>query len=293
VCENLPDAENYMTELVSKHLNAGEIIQLQKQIGFVEASIGRMVPVQTEQMQDGNILRICSEKYSILPVNKETFKGRIPDIPGIIPYENFDFFIKRKLFIHNMGHAVCAYLGLLLGEIYISDVISITEVLFIVKSAMLESAHALKAEALNKKYTKSSFENTQTSLPERSYQDLIDHTNDLLCRFNNKALMDTCDRVGADIERKLGPSDRFIGAINFCIDQGVTPVFISIGAAAALRCLIQTEENASAILETTSQLKNDSAAAKLILDMYRRIIKGDTFKELLEYALEVGKKGED
>ena len=29
----------------------------------------------------------------------------------MVPFEPFDFYIKRKLYVHNMGHATCAYLG--------------------------------------------------------------------------------------------------------------------------------------------------------------------------------------
>jgi mannitol-1-phosphate 5-dehydrogenase len=126
--------------------------------------------------------------------------------------------------------------------------------------------------------------------------DIIDHIRDLLLRFNNRALKDTCRRVGADVERKLGPADRFIGAINCCFEQGVTPAFISIGAAAALHCslkeraLEQTEENACIILEKTSALETKSVTAALILDMYKKILQKDTPKELLHYALLLGYK---
>ncbi|MDR1153771.1 MAG: hypothetical protein LBL04_03595, partial [Bacteroidales bacterium] len=39
------------------------------------------------------------------------------------------------------------------------------------------------------------------------------HIDDLLSRFRNEALRDTIFRVGQDRIRKLGPDDRFVGAI--------------------------------------------------------------------------------
>ncbi|MDR0497549.1 MAG: mannitol-1-phosphate 5-dehydrogenase [Treponema sp.] len=280
VCENLIDAGNYIAELISKNLDDAEIIQMKEKVGFVEASIGRMVPVQTPEMQEGNSLRICTEEYSFLPVNKDAFVGEIPEIEGMVPFHNFDFYIQRKLFIHNMGHALCAYLGLLLGDAHISETIARADVLFIVQNAMLESASALQ-----KKF--------DVHLP-----DLLDHINDLLCRFNNRALKDTCARVGADIERKLGKSDRFIGAMSCCMEQGVTPVFISIGAAAATHCIIkqqgleQSKVHAIGILEKISELERDSDKARLILNMYHIIERDNGMKKLLYFALNTGKNRE-
>jgi mannitol-1-phosphate 5-dehydrogenase len=200
----------------------------------------------------------------------------------MVPFHNFDFFIQRKLFVHNMGHAICAYLGLLLGDTYISGTVARADILFIAQNAMLESASALQ-----KKF-----------YAAVNLNDLVDHIRDLLYRFGNRALKDTCARVGADMERKLGPSDRLIGAMRCCGEQGVTPAFISVGAAAALYCLLkergleQTEENAALLLEKTSALKKESEEARLILDMYGKIRQKGTadLKELIQCAFELGKK---
>ena len=278
ICENLINADKYLAELIKKNLNDKETKYMEEQTGFVETSIGRMVPLQTADMQEGNILRICTERYAYLPVNKDGFKGGIPDIKGIIPFHNFDFYIQRKFFIHNMGHALCAYLGLLHGDVYIADAAARADILFIVQNAMFESA-----QALHRKFNV-------------KLQEIIDHIKDLIIRFNNRALKDTCRRVGADTERKLGASDRFIGAINCCMEQGITPAFISIGAAAALyyhikeKELEQTEENAGAALETISKLVRKSDAAYLILDMYKKILAGVPPRELLHCALLLGSR---
>ena len=90
-----------------------------------------MVPIQTEEMKDGNPLRVCVESYGYLPVDKEAFKGEIPEIKNMVPFAPFDFFIKRKLFLHNMGHAMTAYLGDLLGIEYIYEAIDNDEIYII------------------------------------------------------------------------------------------------------------------------------------------------------------------
>jgi len=47
--------------------------------------------------------------------------------------------------------------------------------------------------------------------------DLEEHIDDLLMRFQNKALQDTIYRVGHDLTRKLRSDDRFMGEIHLAI----------------------------------------------------------------------------
>jgi len=53
---------------------------------------------------------------------------------------------------------------------------------------------------------------------EFTLESLTDHIDDLLTRFQNKALGDTLFRVGSDLKRKLGPEDRITGAIKIAQD---------------------------------------------------------------------------
>ena len=143
ICENLIDADKLLAKLIKAELTETEQLWFDKNIGLAEASIGRMVPVQTEEMKAGNPLRICVEPYDFLPVDKAAFKGEMPKIKNMVPFEPFDFYIKRKLYVHNMGHAVCAYLGLYTHRDYIFEAIDDADIQSIVQNAMLESAIAL------------------------------------------------------------------------------------------------------------------------------------------------------
>jgi len=81
-----------------------------------------------------------------------------------------------------------------------------------------------------------------------------------------------------------------------CKEQGVTPAFISIGAAAALHCLVnergleQSDENAAVLLEKLSGLEKDSAEFRLILDIYSRVRQGNNTRDLIHHALSLGNK---
>ena len=275
ICENLNDANKILEAMLKEQLTEEERAKFDETVGLVEASIGRMVPVQTEEMKAGEPMRVCVESYGFLPVDKAAFKGEVPEIKNMVPYEPFDFYIKRKLFIHNMGHATCAYLGDILECDYIYEAIAVPAVRILVQNAMLESA-----VALSQRYG-------------ASLAELQAHITDLLYRFTNKALKDTCQRVGGDPARKLGPSDRLIGSSLLTMEEGVTPAYIAVGAAAGLhRYLkenggIQSMGAANAALAEISDLEEEHCLSKLILHYYAMILNGCS---LMELTIEAEKK---
>lgn len=216
ICENLMDADHYLKELIGSYLNSDERDLLDKKVGLVEASIGRMVPVSTTEMQKGNILNIRVEPYDRLPVDKLGFKGTIPNIGGMIPFSPFQYFIHRKLYIHNLGHAITAYLGSKYGYTYIWEAIGDERVKNVVFGAMSEAAQAIALEH-------------NISLIE-----LNEHVKDLIYRFGNKQLNDTILRVGKDLLRKLSPKDRLVGALMLCKKHSILPKNIEAGIAAAI-----------------------------------------------------------
>lgn len=272
ICENLMDANKVLEAMLKEQLTGEEKALFDETVGLVEASIGRMVPVQTEEMKDGNPLRVCVESYGFLPVDKAAFKGEIPQITGMVPFEPFDFYIKRKLYIHNMGHATCAYLGGLLGLEYIYQSIDVPDIRIIVHSAMLESA-----KALSQKY----------GVP---LDGIVCHIEDLLYRFTNAALRDTCARVGGDPARKLSNQDRLIGSAMLVEKTGEIPAYIAVGAAAGLYRFVsesnmeQSRANAENLLLQTSGLEENSYLAEMILHIYQMIVDGSGISELRCYA---------
>ncbi len=275
ICENLMDANLVIEGMIKEQLTEEEKAIFDETVGLIEASIGRMVPVQTEEMKDGEPMRVCVERYGFLPTDKAAFKGGVPEIKNMVPFAPFDFYLKRKLYIHNMGHATCAYLGDLLGLQYIYESIDVADVRILVQNAMLESAQALSAKygvALN---------------------DIFLHITDLLHRFTNAALGDTTARVGGDPARKLSPDDRMIGSSLLALEQGITPAYIAVGAAAGLYRYIREAEmeqgmdSAVTVLAEVSKLNADHQLAKLILQMYGKILAGSTVADLRRAADEV------
>ena len=275
ICENLNDANKILEGMILEQLTEEEKPLFYERVGLVETSIGRMVPVQTDEMKNGDNLRICTERYPFLPVDKAAFKGEVPEIQNMIPFEPFDFYLKRKLYIHNMGHSVCAYLGGINGKEYIFEAIDDSEILNITQNAMLESAMAMSKEY---------------SMP---LDGILLHMQDLIARFGNILLKDTCDRVGADPARKLGPTDRLIGSSLLCLKHGITPAYITVGAAGAVYRYLkengpeQSMNEAKKVLKEVSGLEADSELAKLILANYEKLLDGAKTEELRRNAQNV------
>lgn len=278
ICENLNDANKILEGMLKEQLSEEEQAIFDARVGLVEASIGRMVPVQTDEMKDGDPMRVCVERYGFLPVDKAAFKGEIPNVENMVPFAPFDFYIKRKLFLHNMGHATCAYLGGYVGRKYIYQSIDDPEILSIVENAMLESAMAL-----HKKYGV-------------ELDQLMLHMTDLLGRFRNAALKDTCKRVGGDPARKLGAADRLIGAGLLCLEQGITPAYIATGAAGAVYRYLneagteQSVEAAAQVLAEVSGLAAEHELTELILKQYRLYLEGETVATMRRSAQSVKTK---
>ncbi len=201
IAENMRNATQYFREQLGKYLPVG--YPLEHLVGLVEASIGKMVPIMPKKLEQEDILRVFAEPYNTLILDKYAFKKPAPDINGLAPKENMKAWVDRKLFIHNLGHAATAYWGYFYNPSlqYIWEVLEIPRIFSIVRGTMLQAAALLV-----KKYP-----------DEFTIVDLISHVDNLLFRFRNKALGDTIYRVGCDLPRKLGYSDRLTGAVRMAI----------------------------------------------------------------------------
>ena len=115
----------------------------------------------------------------------------------------------------------------------------------------------------------------------------MDHVWDLLRRFGNRALGDTCKRVGADIPRKLAKSDRLTGAALNAEAEGIAPTFITGGIAAAL-CPYMREnsdaKDAAAALAELTSLDPASSIAQGAMTFYSMFKDGASLAEVIGKA---------
>lgn len=265
-CENLHGLARMARETLSRALP--EDFPLDQQVGLVETSIGKMVPLMPQEVRRNDPLEVWGEAYNAIIADRNGFVGPVPDdIEGLLLKQCFQAYVDRKLYIHNLGHATCAYHGYLRGHALIDDAMCDPAVLAETEAVMQESARALA-----RRYPQ-----------ELDAAGLAEHVADLLRRFGNQALGDTVFRVGRDLRRKLAPGDRMIGGLRLVqSEQGdIAPVCRAIAAALQFAATDETgqpfapdvafrvrlaEEGAEAVLCAHSGLDpmRDAAALRLI-----------------------------
>ncbi len=280
ICENLIGADEFLKELVISYIPE-YAERVKNEIGFVEASIGRMVPVVVKSPEE-NPLTVFVEPYNVLPVDKDAFKGEIPQVTNLYPYAPFNLFIQRKLFMHNMSHALCAYLGYQRNYKYVYQAVNDFDIRYAAYKALTQSAVALTKEN------------------DADIQRLIEHADNLLYRFSNVALADTVERVGKDTVRKLGNNDRIIGAINLAEKHGLPCEYICIGAAAGMHFAPESDENSVELFNYAKENGPKKTLEKycgytgkmteLICTLYDMIKDGKQIGELINYCGEVSGK---
>lgn len=259
ICENLLHASDVLRGYILDSLSPEYEGYVRTHVGFVESVVSRMVPVMTEEQKRLDPLLVVVEEYKKLPVARKGFVGPIPDIVGFEPYDNFEAYVERKLFTHNLGHAVAAYLGYRRGHEYIYQAMNDAEVVKVVRGALAETGRALIER--------------HGFTPEQHQA----HIEDLLHRFSNVALGDQVARCARDPIRKLGPDDRLVGSAKLAMAYGITPTNVCLATAAALLydnpddpAAVQMqrmirEEGVQHVLESICRLEPNSSLARLII----------------------------
>ncbi|MCC6496351.1 MAG: mannitol-1-phosphate 5-dehydrogenase [Propionibacteriaceae bacterium] len=215
LAENVHDCAAVMAGLLAERLPELPAGLLAANVGLVGTSIGRMIPAPDKAATLAEPGLILTEAYRYLPYDGAAVVGDLPVIPGLVHDDSipFAFYGDRKLYVHNLGHFFTANLGLLVGDVWLSDSIGRPAIRFLVRAAMVESALAL------------------SSRYAVSPGPLLDHVDDLLHRFDNRALGDTNERVGRDPERKLAGGDRLLGALRGALELGLPSRHLSLAVA--------------------------------------------------------------
>lgn len=212
-CENAVNASSGLKENVYENLSEDAKAYANEFVGFPNSSVDRIVP----PAKCDNPIDVVVEKYYEWNVERDGFKGEIPNIEGMNLTDNLMAYVERKLFTLNTGHAISAYLGNLKGYKTVDESINDEEIYNVVKAAMIESGNGLI-----KKY----------NFDEEMHLKYIDK---IILRFKNVHLNDDVERVGREPLRKLSPSDRLIKPLETALSYGLNVDNLITGIAAALR----------------------------------------------------------
>lgn len=245
ICENLIGSDKFLHDLVAPHIADEDKAYFDESIGFVSVVVGRTVPPTPAEFTEKYPAAVCADVYSELPANPAGLRpigGEMPPVKGLVVFTPFEYYIERKLLIHNMGHAMTAYLASLKGYQYIHEGTDDAEIKYFTMRALIESARALAK---------------RHGAPT---DETIRFAEELVPRYENRLLMDSLDRVGRDPKRKVAAADRLGGAFKMVREQGGTPAYIAIGIAAAY--LFRNESDPSSI-ELTDYVKENGIVAAL------------------------------
>jgi mannitol-1-phosphate/altronate dehydrogenase len=133
----------------------------------------------------------------------------------------------RKLWVHNMAHAMIGYLGHFAGYQLVWEAVQDERIARITKQTMRAIGHEL--------YRRWSYQ-------EEGYADIKEYIEWRWTRYGNRDLNDTVSRLCRDPIRKLGRDDRLLGAANY-IRKYASPgeetdaelVNLLVGVVAAIR----------------------------------------------------------
>lgn len=230
-CENAIRASSQLKTSVYEALSQEGCTYADAYVGFPDCAVDRIVP----PVKSENFIDVIVERYHEWDVEREGFRGEIPEIEGMHVVDNLMAYVERKLFTLNTAHCITAYLGTLGGYATIDQAIAAPEIFTVVHGAMQESGEGL--------IQKHGFE-PQTH---------ADYIQKIITRFKNPHLQDDVIRVGRQPLRKLSPTDRLIAPLTTARSYGISTPNLIHGIAAALHFDCAQDEQSMQLQQMIAQ----------------------------------------
>lgn len=190
-CENMIGGSDFLKEEIIKNLSAEDIQFLEEYIGFPNAAVDRIVPLQTHEDK----LFVSVEPYKEWVIDAESLKNKNIQLSGVRYVNDLQPYIERKLFTVNTGHATTAYIGKYAGYSTIDKALEDESIKEEVRNVLKETG-----ELMIQKW----------DFDVEEHQTYI---NKIISRFTNPHISDEITRVGRTPIRKLGYEERFIRPI--------------------------------------------------------------------------------
>jgi len=258
---------NHAAEILGDLLSATVAAERLKNTQTLNTVVGKMSGVIT----DADTIRRLSlapltpdtpravlvERFNHILISRVTLAGFQHGIEVFVEKDDLLPFEEAKLYGHNAIHALIGYLARLRGLTTMAEAIHHDDIMTTARAAFIDESGA----ALVKKYEHMD-DQLFTANGYRAYAD------DLIERMVNPHLNDLIERVTRDARRKLGYDDRLFGTMRLALSQGIEPVQMAKGAAAALTCVSastpQTREDVAATLRKVWGEQTDEFADHLI-----------------------------
>ncbi|OIK99929.1 mannitol-1-phosphate 5-dehydrogenase [Oenococcus oeni] len=258
-CENMIGGSQSLKESVYESLNGEEQKWADRYIGFPNAAVDRIVPMQKHD----DPLFVSVEPFKEWVIDKSQMKRPEIHLEGVEYADDLEPYIERKLFSVNTGHATAAYTGNMKGYKTIGEAIKDKAVVDQVKSVLSETGDLL--------IQKWHFDPQVHSVYQKK----------ILSRFENPFISDDIERVGRTPIRKLGFNERFVRPIRELkeFDSDYKALVDTVGMvfffdfpkdseSVKLRQMLKDESIEQVIKETT-QLKDEDLIGE-IKDAYKQ-----------------------
>lgn len=199
-CENMIGGTDFLNEKVSAYFDETDRVYVDQYIGFPNAAVDRIVPMQSHE----DPLFVSVEPFSEWVIDQTNVKGTQIKLDGVLYVEDLLPYIERKLFSVNTGHATTAYTGKHFGYETIDQALEDEKVLQQLKAVLAETG-ALLVE-------KWGFDQEAHAA----------YANKIVGRFQNSHISDAITRVARTPIRKLGYDERFIRPIREAKERGLS-----------------------------------------------------------------------
>lgn len=187
-CENMIGGSQFLFSKVAEYLSEEELMFVNETIGFPNAAVDRIVPIQHHE----DPLFVSVEPFCEWVVDYPMLKNTAIRLNEVEYVEDLEPYIERKLFSVNTGHATVAYVGASKGYTTILEAVSDEAVLEKLKSVLVETGSLLVAK---------------WGFDQETHLKYIDK---IIKRFENPYISDDISRVARTPIRKLGYDERFI-----------------------------------------------------------------------------------
>lgn len=190
-CENMIGGSQYLKKEVYRNLSQADMNYATTHIGFPNAAVDRIVPLQHHD----DPLAVSVEPFKEWIVDESQMIRPDIKLKSVNYVSDLEPYIERKLFSVNTGHATVAYTGKYYKYTTIGKAITDSRILKQLKGVLGETG-----ELLVHKWNFTA-------------KDIKNYQNKVIKRFQNPYISDDVSRVARTPIRKLGYNERFIRPI--------------------------------------------------------------------------------
>jgi mannitol-1-phosphate 5-dehydrogenase len=258
---------NHAAEILAERLSAESGADVLSRAQVLNTVVGKMSGVITDAATIDQLglapltpdtpRAVLVERFNHILISRVKLDGYQRGIEVFVEKDDLLPFEEAKLYGHNAIHALIGFLARLRGVTTMAEAAGHSDIMAAARAAFIDESGA----ALVKKY-RHIHDPLFTTEGYQAYAD------DLIQRMVNPNLNDLIARVTRDARRKLGYDDRLFGTMRLALAQGIEPLHMATGAAAALVCASdmppRTREDTSAILREMWGEQADEHADHLI-----------------------------